>query len=268
VRVTVDRPGFITNPTSCLQKRVAATVASTAGSVASLASRFQVGECAALSLKPRMRLKVGGKGRTRFGVTTPLVATLSQTRGQSNLKSVSVTLPSTINSRLEVINDACTRAEFDTGHCEQARAGSAVARTPLLKDALRGGAYFVKNGHPLPDLMVGLRGQVDFDLVGRIEIPGGTRLQTTFSAPDVPITSFGLRLNAGKRGSIGNATNLCAAKARRALARIEFTAQNGKTRLVEQPLTIGGCNTTSKTSKTGKTSTNSKASQSGGAGGR
>ena len=57
-----------------------------------------------------------------------------------------------------------------------------MAVTPLLRDPLKGSVYFVKNGHPIPDLFVALRGQVDFDLIGRITIPGGTRLRTTFDS--------------------------------------------------------------------------------------
>jgi len=34
------------------------------------------------------------------------------------------------NARLTVINDACTRAKFAAGRCEDARTGSATARTP------------------------------------------------------------------------------------------------------------------------------------------
>jgi len=51
-----------------------------------------------------------------------------------------------------------------------------------LRDPLSGGVYFVRNGNPLPDLFVALRGQVDFDLIGRITIPGSKRLRTTFNA--------------------------------------------------------------------------------------
>jgi len=45
-----------------------------------------------------------------------------------------------------------------------------VASTPLSSSPLRGNVYFVKNGHALPDLLVTLRGQVAFDLVGRVAI--------------------------------------------------------------------------------------------------
>jgi hypothetical protein len=244
VRVHIDREGFMVNPTSCSEKRIDGVVRSTAGAQANVGSRFQMGGCASLPLRPRMILRVGGRRRTQRGRTTPLVATLRQTAGQSNLKAVEVTLPATINARLAVINDACTRAEFEAGDCEDARAGSATAVTPLLRDPLRGSAYFVRNGNPLPDLFVALRGQVDFDLIGKITIPRSKFLRTTFDkVPDVPISMFSLRLAGGRRGSVGNAVNLCSKHGKRGIARVVFSGQNGARELSRQRLRIAGCRT-------------------------
>jgi hypothetical protein len=151
---------------------------------------------------------------------------------------VRVTLPQTINARLNTINDACTRAEFeaDVSKCAHAKAGTAVASTPLLRDPLRGSVFFVKNGHPIPDLFVALRGQVDFDLIGRVTIPGGKRLATTFDAiPDVPVSSFTLRLLGGTNtASIG------------AEAEVDYIGQNGRVRQVDQRLIVGNCRTATK----------------------
>ena len=242
IRVAVNRPGFFLNPTSCAVKRIDGTIESTSGSRASVSDRFQVGECASLRLRPKMTLQVGGRRRTQRGRTTPFTATLTQSAGQTALRMVRVTLPTTINARLTVINDACTRAEYEAGNCEDARTGSATAKTPLLRDALTGGVYFVRNGNPLPDLFVRLRGQVDFDLIGKITIPGSKRLRTTFDmVPDVPVSSFTLRLNGGRKGSIGNAANLCSRRGRRARAELDFIGQNGKVLQVDQRLKIRGC---------------------------
>ncbi len=243
IRVAIDREGFMLNPTSCAEQRIGATVRSTAGDVANVGSRFQVGGCVSLPLTPRMDLRVGGQRRyTRRGASTPFTASLRQTPGQSNLRSVSVSLPTTINARLEVVDRACTREAYEAGDCERARAGSALAMTPLLRDPLRGSVYFVKNGRPLPDLFVRLRGQVDFDLIGRVSIPGGKRLATTFDAiPDVPVSLFRLSLVAGRQGPVGTAANLCTRRGRRAAAQIVFQGQNGLTVKRSQRLRIGGC---------------------------
>ena len=245
VRVKIDRRNFVRNPTSCANKHVGGTITSTQGSTAQVSTHFQVANCSDLELRPKLSLRVGGKGHTAHGASTPLETTLTQTPGQSNLKTVSVTLPLSLNARLDVVNNACTQAQFDAGHCEQARAGSAVAVTPLLEHALRGGAYFVKDpakpAGSLPNLVVALRGQVDFDLVGHIKIPGGTLLSTRFSAPDVPIKKFTLSLVSGSHGPLGVATNLCSAKARRATASVAIRGQNGDLIRRQQRLQIAGC---------------------------
>ena len=245
VRVNVDKPNFIVNPTSCAKTAIGATVQSTGGMSANVSSPFQVGECASLGFKPKMVLSVGGKGHTSAGKVTALSTRITMPAGDANLRYVRVTLPSTLNARLTVINDACTRAEFETdiAKCAHAQAGTAVAVTPLLRDPLRGKVYFVKNGHPLPDLFVALRGQVDFDLIGKISIVSSKYLRTTFdSAPDVPIRSFALRLfGDSKHGSVGAAANLCSAASRKRKVQLDYIGQNGRVSQIDQALKVGGC---------------------------
>jgi hypothetical protein len=246
VRVKIDKPDFWLNPTSCADKSISATLTSTAGARADVSDRFQASDCASLGFKPKMVMRVGGKGHTHAGQTSPFVTRLTMPqRNQANLRFVRVTLPRTINARLNTINDACTRAEFesDIAKCAHAKAGSAVASTPLLRDPLRGTVYFVKNGHAIPDLFVALRGQVDFDLIGTITIVHNALLRTTFAtAPDVPIRSFTLRLLGGRNtASIGAVRNLCSKSSRRAKAQVDYIGQNGKVRQVAQALKVGGC---------------------------
>lgn len=246
LRVTIDRAKFMVNPTDCRQKAVVARVTSTGGMTAQASDRFQVGGCAKMRFKPRMRLVVGAKGRTHAGTSTPFTAILRQPARAANLKSVVVSLPSSLNARLEVVNAACTQQEFAAGDCEDARAGTAVAATPLLNAPLRGGVYFVKDGNKpvgsLPNLVVALRGQVDVDLVGKITIPGGRRLATRFGAiPDVPISSFKLTLVSGSRGPLGVAENLCSVSSGRAKALVIMHGQNGTVRRTQQALKVRGC---------------------------
>ncbi|HEV7773683.1 MAG TPA: hypothetical protein VGO48_10400 [Conexibacter sp.] len=246
VRVNVNKPDFFINPTSCAKKTISATLKSTEGATANVSDRFQAANCASLSFKPRMVMRVGGRGHTRRGQTSSFTTTLTMpSRNQANLRFVRVSLPTTINARLNTINDACTRAEFESevSKCAHAKAGSATAVTPLLRGPLKGTVYFVKNGHPIPDLFVALRGQVDFDLIGRVTIPGGKHLATTFdAAPDVPIRSFTLRLLGGPRtASIGAAANLCSRASRHAKAEVDYIGQNGKVLQVDQALKVAGC---------------------------
>jgi hypothetical protein len=243
VRVILDRERLIVNPTSCEEKQVRATLVSTRGTRANESSRFEVGECGRLSLKPRLRLTVGSRGRTGANRSVPLVTRLSQPGNQSNLRSVRVSLPPVLNARLAVVEDACSMAQFLADDCARARTGTVIATTPLLPGPLRGGAYFVENpSRPLPDLVLALRGEVDVDVVGKVTIPGGKRLATTFDAiPDVPITAFTLRLFSGRNGAVGTAANLCKRSSRRAKVRIAYEAHNGRVLRKSPRLRIRGC---------------------------
>lgn len=251
VRVTIDREGFFLNPTSCAEKTISATVGSTEGATANLSTRFQAADCASLGLRPRMSVVVGGPGFTSRAGSTPLTTTLRPGRGdQANLRFVQVTLPMVINARLPVINRACTRDQYEAGNCRGAMAGTAEVVTPLLREPLRGGVFFVKNGNPLPDMFIALRGQVRFDLIGRVSIPGSVRLRTTFErVPDVPFSRFTLRLVAGRQGPVGTAANLCTRQSRRAKAELDFRGQNGKVAQIDQRLTIRGCDKPGKRGK-------------------
>jgi hypothetical protein len=244
VRTSIDRPDFFVNPTNCSAKRVLATVGSTQGAIVHVGSKFQVANCATLPLAPRLAMTIGAPKHTKAGVSTPVTATLTMPKGDANLRSTSVTLPGILNARLPVVNRACTLVAFQAGHCgDQSKAGTAVAVTPLLRDPLRGGVYFVKNpARVLPDLMVALRGQVALDVTAKVSIPGGKRLGTRFDTiPDAPITKFTLRIVSGKNGPVGIVTNLCSTKARTATAAVSYRGQNGATVTAHIHPTINGC---------------------------
>ncbi|HST42054.1 MAG TPA: hypothetical protein VLK58_21220 [Conexibacter sp.] len=245
VNVAVDKPGFMINPSSCSAKEISGVVSSQQGASAAVRSRFQVGDCARLPVRPKMVLRVGARGKLTRGKRTPFTATLTQTPGQANLRSVEVTLPKTLNSRLDVVNRraACSIEQFNADRCPM-RVGTGTAVTPLLRDPLTGPAYFVYNpARRLPDLVVRLRGQVAIDLVGKVTITRDLRLQTTFDAvPDVAISKFRLALESGPRnGPIGVTRNLCAQESRATRATLAFVGQNGRRVDVTPKLQVAGC---------------------------
>ena len=249
VTVTVDRPGFMFNATSCRAAAVTGRIGSTQGAVASVSSRYRLSGCAALRYAPRLSMQVGARGRTRRGVTTPLAVTLRMPPGQANNRFVQVTLPEALNSRLEVIRRACSLEQFQAGSRACTAVGRATAVTPLLSDPLTGSASFVRNpARRLPDLMVRLRGQgtarlVEIVLTARIRIPPDLTLRATFDTiPDAPIRTFTLRIGAGRNGSIGLVENVCNARARRALkAAVAFRSQGGQQLSRYQRVTVAGC---------------------------
>lgn len=243
VNVTIDRPGFTLNPTNCAPLRATARIASASGATADRSAPFQVTDCAALPFRPRLSLRVGRRGHTRARASTPLVATLRMPPRQANVAGVRVLLPATLNALLPVVERACSLEDFHAGSCEGARIGSAVATTPLLRRPLRGSIHFVKRaGGGLPNLMIALRGQVDFDLVGRITIPGSGRVGADFArVPDVPISKVVLRFADGRNGPLGVIEGLCKRESRRARAYVVLRGQNGKVLRRSQRLGVSGC---------------------------
>ena len=79
VRVAIDKPHFMVSPTNCSKQQIGATAIGVDGATASLASRFQVGDCKNLEFAPKLSLHAGGTGHTRRGNSTPLKAVLTQT---------------------------------------------------------------------------------------------------------------------------------------------------------------------------------------------
>ena len=243
VRVAIDKPGFMLTPTSCSARATEATVRSLGGATAARSARYQVGGCKQLSYTPKLAVKVGAKGRVRAGKATPLVATLTQPAAQAASRRVELQLPGVINARMEVLRNGCPQADYDGGRCAAgARIGTATAVTPLLPNPLKGAAYLVRNpAHRLPDVVVQLRGDVAFDLVGKVRVTRDLRLVTNFDTiPDVPLSRFQLTLPA-KNSPVGAVVGLCSKAGRLARARQLLRAQNGKVVTRAARMTIGGC---------------------------
>jgi hypothetical protein len=246
IRIAIDRPKFMRNPSACLRSAIVADVGSLGGNVSRLQVPFATTNCGALPFAPKIALKVGAARKLKRGQRTPLDVTLTMRNGEANNKSVQVTLPKVINARLDVVNRraACSIEQFRADRCPTS-VGVGTAVTPLLRDPLRGPAYFVYNpSRRLPDLVVRLKGQISFDLVGKVAITRDLRLRTTFdSVPDAQISRFRLRLESGRRnGPVGLTRDLCLPSTRRGLkAALSFRAQNGKTVSRSQAIAVTGC---------------------------
>src|SRR4051812_1706867 len=139
VRGSPDR--FTLNPTSCNPMSIGATAVG-ALTTASLANRFQVGECSALRFKPNLNLRL--HGRPSRGAYQRLEATVSypQGSGYANIASASVALPHSEFLAQEHIRTVCTRVQFAVHQCPAGSIyGEAEATTPLLDYTLRGPVY-------------------------------------------------------------------------------------------------------------------------------
>ncbi len=248
--VSVDKPGFMINPSSCAPKQISGVLGSAAGQSAAVSARFQAGRCADLKFKPRLGLSLTGKKQLRTGKHPGVNARVRQTGlGEAGIAKAVVTLPPAL--ALDP-NNAQALCEFVDGtkpdlekHCPAGSiVGKARARTPLLERDLTGNVYFVKNVRrdaktgneirTLPMIVVALRGEIAVNLKGESSTTRNGRLVNTFaSVPDAPISEFDLKINGGGNGILAVTRtrkakiNICA-KPKSHIAVADFDGQNGK----------------------------------------
>jgi len=225
VRILLDRPQFILNPTSCDPMAIEADVSGSGGASAHRSERFQVANCSRLRFKPKLSLRLkGGTHRSDFPA---LRAELKMPPG-ANIDRASVAFPRSEFLGQAHIRTICTRVQFAADQCPRGSVyGYARAFSPLLEKPLEGPVYLRSSNHTLPDLVAALRGQIAVDLVGRIDsVHGGIRNTFDF-VPDAPVTKFVLTMQGGKKGLLENSRDICRYPGR---ATARFEGQNGKTR--------------------------------------
>lgn len=247
VNVTVDKPQFTFNPTSCNPMKLTGTMTSTEGASASVGTPFQVTNCAALAFEPGFTVSTAGKTSRLNGASLGVKLTYpgAPAGSQANIARVKVELPKRLPSRLTTLQKACPEATFDAGPegCPAAsRVGSAVASTPILTGGLSGPAYFVSHGGAkFPELIVVLRGEdgVTVDLHGETFISKTGVTSSTFATvPDVPVGSFELNLPQGPYSALAANGNLCKGKL---VMPTEFVAQNGAVIHQSTKVAVTGC---------------------------
>ena len=241
--VTIERPGFIFNPTDCAQLHVEATVSSAQGAQSEVSAPFAVAGCAGLHFGPAF--KVSTSGRTSRADGASLDARLTFPAGaQSNIAHVKVELPKALPARLTTLQKACTAATFESNPaaCPAASlVGIAQASTPVLPVPLTGPAYFVSHGgEAFPSLIVVLQGYgVRIDLIGATFISQAGITSSTFeNVPDVQVSSFELYFPEGPHSALAANGNLCRQKL---LMPSTFTAQDGAQLKQDTKIEVTGC---------------------------
>jgi hypothetical protein len=184
----------------------------------------QLNGCDALKFRPKLNLRLFGA--TKRAKHPRLRAVLKARAGDANIARASVGLPHALFLDQASLGKICTRVQFAANACPKKSVyGRARAFTPLLGQPLEGPVYLRSSNNTLPDLVAHLQGQVDIDLVGRIDsFKGGIR--TTFDrVPDVPVSKFTMILPGGKHGLLVASKDLCKGKVK---AVIQLKGQNGK----------------------------------------
>jgi uncharacterized repeat protein (TIGR01451 family) len=247
LNVSVDRPGFMFNPTNCSVRHITATFEAEQGGTAEASSPFAVEGCNTLAFKPTFSVSTQAKTSKKGGASLKVKVTSGP--GQDNIGGVVATLPKQLPARLTTLQQACLAATFaqNPAQCPAAsNVGMVKAITPVLNEPLTGPAYLVSHGGAaFPDLVVILQGQgVRLDLTGNTAIKKGITTSTFASVPDAPISSFELALPQGPHSALtGNLPtkakgSFCGTKLTMPTT---LTAQNGAQIKQSTKIAVLGC---------------------------
>jgi hypothetical protein len=240
--VSINRQGFMRNPTNCAQQFAETTFTSTEGASSLAKTPFQAEGCSSLAFKPTFSAATSAKFTRLNGVS--FETTLGQPGGNANIKSVLVTLPKQLPSRLSTLQKACllTTFEANPSNCpEGSFVGTATVTTPTLPEPLKGPAIFVaRGGAQFPDFDLVLEGDngIRIILKGNTQIKNG--ITTTFfeSTPDVPVTSVKVSLPTSPHSALTGYGNLCASPL---YMPTTITGQNGSQFKQNTKIKVNGC---------------------------
>jgi hypothetical protein len=292
VNVTINRPGFTFNPSSCEPMSIGAKLTSDEGATSNLSVLMQVTNCAILGFKPSLAVSASSKSSRADG--TSVTFKISYPSGamgkEAWLAKAKFDIPKQLPARLTTLQKACTVAVFNANPaaCPPAsKIGTAVVHTQLLPVPLEGPVIFVSNGGAkFPEAVLVLSGDnVNVDVHGETFINEKTGVTSaTFSTiPGVPFENVTVTLPAGPYSEFTATSDLCnvtstvsvkkkvrirskghtktvTRKVKQTVAGTlqmptEFTGQNGAEVHVNTPITVSGCGKAkTKVKKKGKAS--------------
>ena len=206
VSIEVNRQNFLLNPTNCSPLATESTLTgltllgSSATATQNVSTPFSVGECGALPFKPSLTAFTGAKTSRANGAS--LEVKITQAAGQGNMKKIVTSLPKQLPARQATFKLACVAATFEANPAacpSGSRVGSATATTPALPGTLAGTVYFVSHGgEAFPDIDTVLQGDgITTILVGHTNVANNVITTTFESLPDVPVSSFTMKLPTG-----------------------------------------------------------------------
>jgi hypothetical protein len=246
VDMTIDRPGFIVNPTNCSLQQMTATISGalpdgSRGASAAESTPFAAAGCRGLPFAPK--LTALAHARTSKANGAFLQVDIASVPGQDNLGKVKVVLPKQLPSRLSTLQKACVASVFEANPatCPSGSiVGAGTVVTPLLKSPLSGPAYLVSHGgRGFPDLEIVLQSEaVTITLDGSTQIAKGTTSNAFKALPDTPISRFQLVLPDGPNALLGANANLCTAKLSMPTA---LTGQDGAVVKQSTKVAVSGC---------------------------
>jgi hypothetical protein len=251
INVTIDRAGFLFNPTACAPATVFVNVGSLEGATADLTAPFRVAGCPALAMKQRLAVRLTGKTQITDGKHPGISATLTDSGGGANLRKVVAKLPLSLALDPDNAQALCKPEQRVARACPATSIVGHARAASVLLDALTGPVYFVEakrrsaSGRLIstfPNLWIPLSADgVTIDITASSAVDSLDRLVTTFDMlPDAPISTFQLSIDGGKHGiiTVSGKPGVCD---RSRVLDLQLTGQNGK--VVETPVTasVDGC---------------------------
>lgn len=231
IGLDLDRPGFLHNPTSCAATEVRATVWAKGGASAGSTTPFALKGCNSLGFRPTFAMRLSGRSQLHRHGKPGLRITARLPRGNSNLRTIGISLPRLLKFDLGALTQLCSRTDALRDRCPAtSRVGSSRARTPLLADVLGGPVYVVQpKGDGSPDLWASVEGSgVHLNLRGKTASKHGRAVVTLTGLPDMPLSTLAIRLDGGEDGALSLAGSPCRdGHARRIVAPISAEGQDG-----------------------------------------
>ncbi len=214
VDVSLDRSGFIVNPTNCAHQVFSATINSSQGDAVALSTPFDVVGCAGLVFKPRLTASTHAMASQQGDGASLDINVSSPTGEGASIRSVTTQMPAQLRPRLTTIQHACVAAHLSslTSCPAESQVGDATVTSPATHSPLAGPIYLVSHGsNTLPALVMLLQSEgIEVKLEGTLNVsPKGVISATFNDLPDVPVSSFDLRLSRGPYSLLGAITNLC-----------------------------------------------------------
>jgi hypothetical protein len=244
VNVTINRPGFIFNPTSCNPLSVTTALSSTQGAAAAGQSPFQATNCKGLAFKPGFAASTSAKTSKANGASLKVNITYpSSGPAEANIARVDLEIPKILPTRLTTIQKACTEAQFNSNPagCPSASAiATATVSTPLLKNPLQGPVYFVSHGNAaFPDVEMVLQGEgITLVVDGKTQIKNGATFSHFEAVPDAPFSSFQFSAPQGPFSIFTANGDLCKAPVK---IPVTMTAQNGAVQKLSSTVSVESC---------------------------
>jgi hypothetical protein len=244
IEVSLDRPGFLLDPSSCANRPIQATIAGVEGALVTPSTPFALAGCAGLPFAPKLSALTKAKASTRGNGAGLSLRIVDPTGPHAAIRSAIVELPAALRPRLSTVQGACLNSggPLRPSACPASSAiGAATVTTPMLPSPATGRLYLVTGGgRTLPSLVMLLTADgVTTELDGTLTVSRTGSISAAFRAlPDIPIEALAIDLPPGPHSLLGAIADPCAGTLK---LPYRLIAQNGKQIDAAAHIAVSGC---------------------------